>query len=620
MSDLTITRTVERWARQRWSHRLYGAGAWAVSLVVVAGAVALVMLTWLPWAGAALLLTPLAIGAIAFVAWRQTRGRLTVDEVAALVDEQAGTDGVLRTALAVEGGLASGGDEPSRVVVEAGGALLPHVEGYGAPPFEIPVVPALLASGALVLTMLLVVPVWLFASAPDAGSDPRIALEGSAFDEARMAALDEASKELRDLAAQPGVTPEAKAALLEARDRINSAMQAGADAQAAASELDRARAALEKAQLGALRSAEALRATRPAQLAQGLDRALAMNDMPSARRVGEEVLRRVDGGVEDRELRGIGQALAEGVQDDSRAGQDARDAGQALQAGDRTGALAALADLMAALGEPVRYEPADAALGDAEAAVEKARDQALERLDEAQRRARGEDPDEAEQTPEEAPGQTPSPIDAPAKGGQGDGGGGSAEGGTQDLREGGTPGAGQDEPKVGADAQSEQDRAVGPDGDAGRTVAGDGGASEGEVSPDEQGGMGSGPSPTDGAAPADSESGGPAMLVGAPGPAAGGGGGVGGGEFEVPLLDLDPSTIERDWVASQWDGAGEVMEGVVTDADAGGRSGLAWGEVHARYSALAESASRRGSVPLTRRSYVRRYFEAIRPEDDQESQ
>jgi len=55
------------------------------------------------------------------------------------------------------------------------------------------------------------------------------------------------------------------------------------------------------------------------------------------------------------------------------------------------------------------------------------------------------------------------------------------------------------------------------------------------------------------------------------------------------------------------------MGTVIDHADAGGRTGLAWQEVHARYEGLAESATRRAQLPLTRRRYVRRYFEAIRP-------
>jgi len=37
-------------------------------------------------------------------------------------------------------------------------------------------------------------------------------------------------------------------------------------------------------------------------------------------------------------------------------------------------------------------------------------------------------------------------------------------------------------------------------------------------------------------------------------------------------------------------------------------------DIHRRYSAMAESAVKRERIPLSRRDFIRRYFEAIRPQ------
>ncbi|MBK8238070.1 MAG: hypothetical protein IPK74_21285 [Deltaproteobacteria bacterium] len=44
------------------------------------------------------------------------------------------------------------------------------------------------------------------------------------------------------------------------------------------------------------------------------------------------------------------------------------------------------------------------------------------------------------------------------------------------------------------------------------------------------------------------------------------------------------------------------------------RAGHEYADVHREYEDVAEAAIRRENIPLTRRDYVRRYFEAVRPD------
>lgn len=628
MRDLTVTRTVEQWARRRRLQRVVDDGAWALLAAVVIGGGSIAWVAWLPtWS---FLFVPASIAVVlcgAWVGWRQ-RNALRPDAVAAEVDAAADTDGLVRTALAIEGGLATASPEVANVVRAQAVGRLSELEPIGAPHLQIPLLATMLSGVGAVLCSLVVLVAVLW-SAWQAASAPELT-QGPAFDQARAEELAEALDAIDTLAAEPGLEPLSKRDLKLAAEQLRSALANRSKPREAAQALDEARRTLRELEGRPLASAAALRSARPEDLASGLEQALKRNDPRAARRLGEEVLRRVDGAASDGELRQLGQALAEKVEDPSEAGGAARRAGQALQAGERGDALAALADLMASLGEPVRLEPRREALAAASDAVEEARQDALRRLDgresegegesgSGERRQRSEQTPQSEEgaTPKPGEGSTPSPVDVP-QGGEGDGGGGTAKGGTEDLRPGGTPGPGG-EPEVRVDGERPPGgREEGPPSDGGRLTAGEGPASEGQVSQDAPAGSGEGSADTPGGLPSDEGGAGAASMVAGDGPVGGGfGEGMGsGGTLESPLLELDPDTIAEEWVDLQWDGAGEAMGDVLDTADAGGRSTMAWGEVHARYGSLAEAATRRSRLPLTRRDYVRRYFEAIRPPPD----
>lgn len=618
MADLTVTTTVEAWTRRRNQQRFLDEGmrALAIGLVLGGGTVALVV--WVP--SLSFLLIPasmVVVGLGAYVGWRM-RVPSRPDDVAASVDAEAETEGLIRTALAVEGGRATVSPEIADLIRGQAVGRLTSLEEVGAPALSPPTGPTAVAALAGVLLSVVLAVALVAATLPGGALAPEDPVP--AFDEARAAELAEAIEALEELAADPGVTELSKHDLQLALEHVRKAVAERDDPQAAARALDQAQRALQALEGHALTSAAALRSARPEDLAKGLDRALSKDDAGTARRLGEEVLRRVDSDLSHGELKQLGQALAEHIDDTSTAGIAAREAGQALQAGEKGTALAALADLMASLGEPVRMEPRRDALAEAADAVDQARQDAVRSMD-PDRKEPGEGGGSEQAQMEEQPpqkdgsGASESPVQNNA-GTEGDGGGGMAKGGTEDLREGGSPGAGG-EPDVRVDGERPAGgREEGPQAEGGRTVAGEGPAEDGSVDPMAAAGAGEGNAMVDGGLPSDELGDGSTSMVAGAGPHAGEAGGRGDGTegvLDVPILGLDPATVTEEWVDLQWDGAGDAMGTVIDHADAGGRTGLAWQEVHARYEGLAESATRRAQLPLTRRRYVRRYFEAIRP-------
>ncbi|MBN1945808.1 MAG: hypothetical protein JW797_09025 [Bradymonadales bacterium] len=67
------------------------------------------------------------------------------------------------------------------------------------------------------------------------------------------------------------------------------------------------------------------------------------------------------------------------------------------------------------------------------------------------------------------------------------------------------------------------------------------------------------------------------------------------------------------WIESQWETGHQGLIEMIEGASHGERSALRYQEVLFNYSSLAESVARQEEIPLTRRRYIQRYFEAIRP-------
>lgn len=616
MSRVRVTRELESWAAHRQRNALARVALGVVAVVGVLAALAVVSALLLP----ELRLAPIALGlvALAVVVTAVVRRPLPVDPavLASEVDQQAGSSGLLRAAIEVEANRAVGGEPERAEVRRRAEALIPKVQEIGRPALVLPVWPFVAIGASALLAALSIGLVVLQPGLPPPGSVRELPRVGAGFSDDVRRDLERSVTELDALVQEPGLDPSARAALVIAHDAARAALMKQDDAQIAAGELDRARAALLRAESGPLRSGPALAAARSSEVAQGLSDALHKGDPGSSRRLAEEVLRRVESERSEGELRRLGRQLADGEIPKGAAGDAMKRAGQQLATGDRGGALAALSDLMAALGEPVRFEPTPSTLDQAADAVERARQQAVEQLEQAeaaeQGQGAGKEGPEAD-GPAVAPGEgeDPSPVDLPSEGGDPDPDPLASE---DPLREGQGPSPG--EPTVAAEAPESDAPREERDGLADRTAAADGQAT-GDTLMEGEGGAGVGLAGPEGAQAGAGAGSAPTAELSAssesPGEGAGQGMGT-GAELDLPLLDIEPDSVPSDWVAAQWTGAPDAMGDIVRSAEAGGRSTQEWGQVHARYRSIAETVSRRGAVPLTRRTYIQQYFEAIRPE------
>jgi hypothetical protein len=67
-----------------------------------------------------------------------------------------------------------------------------------------------------------------------------------------------------------------------------------------------------------------------------------------------------------------------------------------------------------------------------------------------------------------------------------------------------------------------------------------------------------------------------------------------------------------EWIESQWDGTPDGVVQLIESASHGERSALDYEQLIYSYTSVAEAQARREDIPLTRRNYIREYFEAIR--------
>jgi len=100
----------------------------------------------------------------------------------------------------------------------------------------------------------------------------------------------------------------------------------------------------------------------------------------------------------------------------------------------------------------------------------------------------------------------------------------------------------------------------------------------------------------------------PASPSTAPG---GGKGGEGAGH-----LSPDAPETGAEWLESQWSDSPQGIVRIIERGAFGERSSVDYRNLHESYAAVAENATDREEIPLTRRDYIQSYFEAIRPSQD----
>jgi hypothetical protein len=122
-------------------------------------------------------------------------------------------------------------------------------------------------------------------------------------------------------------------------------------------------------------------------------------------------------------------------------------------------------------------------------------------------------------------------------------------------------------------------------------------------------GTGMGPPPPPG--------GGVSVLAGnmpaSPGGAAGSSGAHGG---TSPSGATDPETVMAESVDAPPPGGADGVIRAIAEHAAGVHRSETFGPVRDHYAAAAEAAIHRDEIPLTRRDFIQRYFEALRTRED----
>ncbi|MFK7927467.1 MAG: hypothetical protein AB8H79_04730, partial [Myxococcota bacterium] len=239
MFDLTITRLVESWAQSRRRQRIVNEAVAAAAIAIVVVAVIFTWVAWFPeWIALVALaaLSVLVLAGVVVARWGRTPSS---DAVAAGVDAEAGTAGLIRTALSVEKGLADCSDETGALVQAQAIERAQTLHKVGAPPLVVPVRWVVVGAVALLLG---VSGVGLAALVGDGTPGVTLPDSGarSAFQRLDVRRLSKSIDALDALARQPGVTSVAQRDLERARDHLRKARAARNDTRAAAREWGRA--------------------------------------------------------------------------------------------------------------------------------------------------------------------------------------------------------------------------------------------------------------------------------------------------------------------------------------------------------------------------------------------
>jgi hypothetical protein len=79
--------------------------------------------------------------------------------------------------------------------------------------------------------------------------------------------------------------------------------------------------------------------------------------------------------------------------------------------------------------------------------------------------------------------------------------------------------------------------------------------------------------------------------------------------------ELDDAKLAEEQIEGLWQASAEGTVDAIEDGLAGERTTVPWRDLHAWYEAIAEDAVAKVSVPVSRRAYVRRYFDALAPRE-----
>jgi hypothetical protein len=515
-----------------------------------------------------IVLTAAATVAMVGRAWiRYRRRRTNAAVLARRLDHHHETRDLFTTALAVERGSVHGNEGLEQVVSSRARAQLPALS---APidRFEAPA--RAFAAMGLVAALVALMP--MAAAADPEGETPEAEAEvitAPPLPEDVLEALRARAKELERLEYTPALKDDAREGIRDARQRLEKLSE---DPDRSLSELARAQKALEdlerKSREEGLHDKDKLRDMNDPELAEQLAKAMQRGENDTAAEMAKEFSRRLEEASpseQDRIGRALERALrrnpAEGQGGLSRSESEARardrnrldELSESLSNGDTGSARAGFDELADEMRERGSGGSVEESLGDAAEEIRKAREQQLDEMN-------GEKPGEGEgegQGQGEGEGQGQAP-------GQGEG-----MGQGQGQQPGGGPG---NAPGVGE--------------------------GEGEPAP---GGKDGDKAPSMGS------------PMGPPGGKPGPGGGDGKSDTKGSVQpSTEASGLAPERVQARRTGPAQGSVRAIRRYSEGYRDTREYKDLHDKYSSVAESAVRREEIPLTRRDYIRSYFQAVR--------
>ena len=554
---MTVTTALARWSKQSNRRRAVETGVRALPWLVAGGALAAFVTFRAGTVGGAAT-AGLALVAVIVLAVRRQRGvRHAPPTLARALDQQHRTVDLLQTALALE---AKPGDESIDAIVLARAAeLVPKLGPVAVPPLRLRASPfaglSVLAAGAL-----------LFLTGAGArGAHP----EPSQIAERTRAKASELAKAMDELAKDPDLSPDARAKLEAAKQALERAASAKTGTAALAAMSDAQRMLDEVAPHLSSPQPEALDKLDRAQLAQKLAQAAKSGDAAALSALAREALRRAS--ASEGEAEQLAQAMAAAAQ---HAGSDpwAQNGFGNTPADQRLAALASAADQI----KNGDVDGARSSLSQLARSASAGRSGKLEAARRALASLRAEERGMLNGHPMPSSDARAEAMRAAARG----------------MPTHGRPGAG-----MGSGAGS-----------------GSGSGSGSPAGMAMRGGRGGAPrpgSPTSGAG---------INVLAMPGgtPGSQGSTGAHGGTQPSGAAEPAPETVMAEEVDTPPPPA-MSPEGVIRaiqEHAAGDPHPEQFGPVRDHYAAIAESAMHRDEIPLTRRDFIQRYFEALRNREE----
>lgn len=603
---------LSRWTRSSNRRRLFEEGlraaVWTGVGSIVAVGITRLPLLWLELTGsvptwstgeatvvaAASVLGIASVGSFVRAIFRYRRRRLRVAALARRLDQEHETSDLLSTALAVEARTVQADPGLGSIVRDRAAAVLSTI-GRAVDPFVEPS-RALATLGVTAALVALMPHIVQPRQAAGARRDPEAnaVLEIPPLSEETLAALEREARRLGALQHRKGLAPNVRDAMGRARDHLDAVRS---DPSRSLSRLSRAeqelRALAQRARDQGLFSDDALSAMSEEELARELAEAIERRETDTAAAMAEEIAERLEDPDEARMQR-MAEALDRAAKETPRGGSEgARSGADGTDPGH--GARPGTSESPGASPEHGASGPTSSGREGGETGREGG--ETGRESGEASRAGSGRDW-------RERAGEMSEKLRM--------GDSGSARSEARKLAEEMRRRAGRDSLEGSIDRSLSEIRRARSEQLGKMNGEGEGGGRErdGEGSGGEGMGAGEGASGSEGAGP---EGGPPGFAPfgppsGKPGPGGGAGSDELGDDRSVPLASMHAP----EWVDTPAAGAPQGRIRVIRRFLQGRPDDREYRDLHQEYAAIAESAVRREQIPLTRRDYIRNYFEAVR--------